>query len=110
MSKCVCDACDVEFGEQEARTPDGYCGFCARACFPPGKIAGKAVRVAMSKDSRENLHAAARVATHLPHDPYGAVDSARQEIADALVNTMGPVLERESKALLKKLKQRIAGK
>lgn len=109
-SKCACDVCEVVFGIQDARTPDGYCAFCAMSCFPPGTIAGKQVRMTMSRDSREHLHAAARVAKHLPHDPMRAIDSARQETAEAVVRVVGPVLEREGRALLNKLKRKIAGR
>lgn len=110
LDKCACDVCEVVFGEQEARTPDGYCAFCAMSCFPPGNIAGKPVRMTMNRESREHLHAAARVAKHLPHNPMQAISSARQETAEAVIRAMAPIVEREGRALLNKLKRKIAGR
>lgn len=73
-------------------------------------MAGKSIRLAMSKQSREHLHAAARVASHLPQNPMGAVSSARQEMAAAFVNVLVPLAEREGRVLIEKLKNKIAGK
>ncbi len=107
---CSCDQCDVKFGPHDARSPDGYCSFCAGSCFPPSEIGGKAVRVAMSPESRARLHAAHRVTQHLPHDPLAAGQAARMEVADIAVSALGPVVERGGKALLQAIKDKISGR
>jgi hypothetical protein len=103
--RCACDACDVVFGPHDARTPDGYCGFCSGSCFPAGAVAGKAVRTSMNRDSRLHLHAMARVARsaadNLPANPAAAAEAARHEAADAFVRLMGPLVDKAGKAVTK---------
>jgi hypothetical protein len=106
---CACDVCDVIFGSHDARTPDGYCGFCAKSCYPPGKVGNREMRVSMTKNTRANLHAAARVGAHLPHDPHAAVTAARHEAATAVVDFLGPILQQGGRAAVEAIRKKIKG-
>ncbi len=54
---CQCDVCTFIVGPGDAVTPEGFCGFCARHCFPWGAVpGGEEGRVVMSLEARSELH------------------------------------------------------
>lgn len=103
--RCACDACEIVFGAHDARTPDGYCGFCSGSCFPVGSVDGRPIRTSMTLESRRHLHGAARVARaateNLPADPRAVADAARQEAAEAFVRFAAPWVEKASEVVSK---------
>jgi hypothetical protein len=107
--RCLCDACSKNPSSLEPWTQDGYCAFCSTTCFPVRHIGGREVRTALAPATRAGLHAAARVARHLPHDPTAATDAARGEAARAFVEIASPFVERGGKALIDVVRKRIRG-
>lgn len=107
-TECACDACDVVFGPHDAKTPDGYCAFCARSCYPMTEFRGRRVRSALGRVSRRNLHAMARVAEKA-NSPAEAAEAARREAAEAAVDILGPAVERGGRMLVDFVRRKIRG-
>lgn len=91
---CACDACRTQILPGDAVTPEGYCAFCARSCYPamtgPGGPMGRA-----------SLDAASRVRMHALQASYGTTDAgairrmAAQKVGSAAAELGLRVLKRK---------------
>ena len=55
-TRCACDACPELLGPHDAVTPEGFCGFCARKCYPPTTVGGVLQRMQLVPAERASLH------------------------------------------------------
>lgn len=87
---CSCDVCLERFGPGDAVTAEGYCGFCARYCFPWAETGPYQGRQTMTLESRQELH---RV-----WDTYGTLDAekinsrAALQVGLGIAQTAAPIL------------------
>ena len=104
-ASCRCDACPVVLGPSDARTPDGYCGFCGARCFPLMQIGLKVERLILSPASRRTIHG-----TQAAVAGQGMSQLGRELVAEAsvaLVDALAPQLGPQFGPLLGKLARRV---
>lgn len=93
MTECECDRCRCEILPGAAQA-DGYCPFCASACFPLAVLPdGRTTRVVFTSESREALHAAAEVA-ELGVEAVSPLEEALDSAVDALAKAALPSIDR----------------
>jgi hypothetical protein len=94
LKKCACDVCTTP-----ALTSDGYCEFCAKKCFPPGKMGNREIRISMKRESRVLLHSQSSRTADL-----------REQAARAAIRALTPFVEQGGKSLLDAVRKRIVGR
>lgn len=97
---CACEVCRETLGPGDAVSPEGYCGFCARHCFPLNS-SGTA-RVALTVDIRQMVHAGQPA----PPPPVGP--GAHHDPLVAVGQQLAPLVEAEARRLVASLWRRFA--
>lgn len=108
MTSCACDACAVLLAPTEARTPDGYCAFCAAACTTPATLDGRPARVALGGSQRHARHAIADAAVRAGAARGLDPALARSAVA-AVVPQIAPQLARAARALVGQARRLLGG-